>query len=40
MLGVKRLIDIEKGLYQANSNKKKATTECYNSLENNEYIKK
>jgi hypothetical protein len=42
MLGIKRLIDIEKGLYQPNPNKKqmKLTIERCNSLENNQLNQK
>jgi hypothetical protein len=42
MLGIKRLIDIDKGLYQPNPNKIqiKSTIERCNSLENNEFIQK
>ena len=40
MLGIKRLNDIDKGLYQPNPNKIKSTVERCNFLENNEYLQK
>lgn len=42
MLGVKRLIDIDKGLYQPNPNKKQLNTiiEHSNSVEDNHFIQK
>lgn len=40
MLGIKRLIDIEKGLYQPNPNKMKPIVECRNVVGNNEYLQK